>query len=113
MAYELIARFERSPIFTDLQVHAGYQPITPEKHILCYLWFVGHQTSSYRDVADRFGISLSCLHVIITRVTSFLLSIAPTIIRYPTQQERNITKTYYQRVKRFPGVIGAIYRWFS
>lgn len=89
-------------------VPAGYLPLSSEKHILTYLWFVGHQTSSYRDVADRFGITLSTLFVVITRVTHFLLQIAPTIIRHPTQQERNITMEHYKREKKFPGIIGKL-----
>ena len=87
-------------------VHAGREPITPEKHMLCFLWFVGHQTASYRDVADRFGITLSALYNIISRVTDFILLLAPTIIRYPTLEERNTTQQYYRQEKRFPGIVG-------
>lgn len=71
--------------------HAGYAPITPEKHVLCYLWFVGHQTSSYRDVADRFDVTISALYVIISRVTNFIITLSETILRHPTLQERQVT----------------------
>lgn len=84
----------------------GRLKITAEKHILCFLWFVGHQTSSYRDVADRFGITISALYYIISRVTEFLISIAPNVIKYPTAAEKRETSTYYEETKGFPGIIG-------
>lgn len=44
-------------------MHAGRIPLSPEKHILTLLLFVGHINSSYRDVTDHFGITLSTLFV--------------------------------------------------
>lgn len=85
----------------------GGRPIvTAEKHILCYLWFVGHQSASYRDVADRFGITISTLHSIITRITDFLLFLAPNIIKYPTFEEKEATANFYNQKKGFPHIIG-------
>lgn len=69
---------------------------------------MGHQSASYRDVADRFGVTISTLHKIITRVTNFILSLAPNMIKYPTQLEKQETTAYY-RVKGFPGAIGNVY----
>jgi len=69
---------------------------------------VGHQSASYRDVADRFGVTISALHNIITRVTNFILSLAPNIIKYPTQIEKEETATYYRK-KGFSGAIGNVY----
>ncbi|XP_043283392.1 uncharacterized protein [Venturia canescens] len=104
--YPLVDRFEKSPIYASLRGPGGYERITPEKNILCYLWFVGHETASYRDEADRFGITLSTLHKIISRVSQFLVSIASNIIRFPTSEEKEIIKQYYKEKKRFPGVTG-------
>lgn len=86
-------------------VPSGRPTITVEKHVLTYLWFVGHQTASYRNVADRFGVTLSTLFNIITRVTDFLLSM-PNIIRLPTNAEMEVTQQYYRNRTGFPGVIG-------
>lgn len=82
--------------------------ITAEKHILCYLWFIGHESSSYRDVADRFGVTLSALYNIITRVTIFILSMAHDIIKYPTLDEKEETAAFYYQKKGFPGIIGNV-----
>ncbi|XP_024875157.1 putative nuclease HARBI1 isoform X2 [Temnothorax curvispinosus] len=108
VAYELINQFEVSDIFIEISNHAGNLKITAEKHILCYLWFVGHESASYRDVADRFGVTISCLHTIITRVTQFIMTLAPNVIRYPTAVEKEESATYFLQEKGFPGVIGAI-----
>lgn len=81
-------------------------PLTAEKHILTYLWFVGHESAGYRDVADRFGITISMLNVLISRVTQFLLQIAPEIIKLPTIEERYATMHHFLEKKRFPGIIG-------
>lgn len=93
-------------IFTD---DAGRLKITVEKHILCYLWFIGHESAPYRDVADRFGITLNSLYNIITRVTDFILSFANNIIKYPNAVEKAVTAAFYEDKNGFPGVIGNIY----
>jgi len=80
--------------------------ITAEKHVLTYLWFVG-QTASYRNVTDRFGVTLSALFNIIIRVPDFLLSMVAIIIRLPSALAEMIaTQQYYRTRTGFPGVIG-------
>jgi len=70
-------------------VPSGRPTITAEKHVFAYLWFVGHQSEhhTYKDVADRFGVTLSALFNIITPVTDFLLSMVAIIIRLSTNAE--------------------------
>lgn len=72
---------------------------------MCYLWFVGHESASYRDVADRFGITISALHSLITRVTDFIMILAPNIITYPIPAEKEESAMYFLQEKGFPGVI--------
>ncbi|XP_029157915.1 uncharacterized protein LOC114930332 isoform X1 [Nylanderia fulva] len=104
-AYQLIDQFTVSEIFTSIQERVQNNKISAEKHILCYLWFVGHQTGSYRDIADRFGITISALHTVISRVTDFILALAPNIIKYPTDLEKEQTSNFYLQQKRFPNII--------
>lgn len=87
--------------------------ISAEKHILCYLWFVGHQTGSYRDIADRFGITINALHTVITRVTDFILALAHNIIKYPTDLEKEQTSNFCLQRKGFPNIIGKYIRVYS
>lgn len=77
--------------------------------MLCYLWFLGHESASYRDVADRFGITISTLHSLITRMTNFLLLLAPNIIKYPTEAEKEETANFFNERKGFPRIIGNIH----
>ncbi|XP_018045619.1 PREDICTED: putative nuclease HARBI1 [Atta colombica] len=107
IADELIARFEKSDIFTSLKERVRYGPITSEKCILSYLWFLGHE-GGYRDVSDRFDITRNTLHTIITRVTKFLMQLASQTIKFPTLEEKEATKTHFLQLKGFPGIIGCI-----
>jgi len=89
--------------------YAGYAPISAEKHILSHLWYLGHESAGYRDVADRFDITISTLYEILARVTNFLMQLAPQVIKFPTIQEKEETMAHFLRQKQFPGVIGTIY----
>lgn len=77
----------------------GRDKISATKHILTYLWFAGHQSVEYRDVADRFDITISSLFKIITRVNRFLVCLSKVMIRFPTAEEdkKNIRDGYVQR----------------
>lgn len=71
------------------------------------MWFVGHQTASFRDVADRFNITLSSLHRIIERLTYFLSNYSPQIIKWPNNQQKRESEMSF-RANGFPMAIGAI-----
>lgn len=95
-------------IFTD---DVGRSKITAEKHILCYLWLVGHESKSYRRpmMSPTDLESFCALYNIITRVTDFILSFAKNVIKYPNAIEKAETAVFYQNIKGFPGVIGNIH----
>lgn len=82
--------------------------IDPQKHVLIFLWFSGHETSSYRDVADRFDVCLSSLHDVITRMITFLSSLASEFIKFSNIHEKQATKTFYHQRKGFPNIIGNV-----
>lgn len=68
---------------------------------------MGHQTASFRDVSDRFNVTISSLHRIIKRVAIFLSNLSPQIITWPNDNEKREIEQHF-REKGFPGVIGAI-----
>ncbi|XP_014477036.1 PREDICTED: uncharacterized protein LOC106745700 isoform X1 [Dinoponera quadriceps] len=105
VAYGLVDRFRMCDEFTSMENLVGRLKVTAEKHILCFLWFVGHESASYRDVADRFGITISTLYHVISRVTQFFMSLAPNYIKYPSAHEKLETATFYEERKGFPGII--------
>ncbi|XP_026476408.1 uncharacterized protein LOC113382063 [Ctenocephalides felis] len=75
--------------------------------ILIFLWFAGHQTSSYRDVSDRFNITLSTLHGIVQRVAFFLSNLSPKFIKWPSDEEKLVIAAEFAK-NDFLNVIGAI-----
>lgn len=80
--------------------------LSPKKTILVFLWYAGHQTASFRDVADRFDICIKTLHEIIRRVSEFVCSLGKDVIQWPSEAEMAITKSYFMQKKGFPNVIG-------
>ena len=104
----------RESISAKLRNSAEYFPqigengkISPEKYTAVFLWFAGHQTSSFRDVADRFNISISCLHKIIKKMAVLISNMSPETIYWPNNTEKQEIEMSF-REKGFPGVIGAI-----
>ena len=75
--------------------------------VLIFIWFISHQTASFRDVADRFGIAISTLHKTIQRVGIFLSNLSPQIIKWPTENEKREIESHFSE-NGFPGVIGAL-----
>ncbi|CAH1379195.1 unnamed protein product, partial [Tenebrio molitor] len=105
VASEIAERFAVSIYY---KTHGGcYGQLSPLNVIYVFLWFAGHQTASFRDVADRFDVTISTLFRIIRRVTYFLSNLSPLIIKWPSDIEKNDIETYF-RQHGFPGVIGVI-----
>lgn len=71
------------------------------------MWYIGHQTVSFRDVADRFNVTISSINRIIHRVTYFLSNLSPEIIKWPDNAEKHTSEEHF-RANGFPNVIGAI-----
>ncbi|KAF2892673.1 hypothetical protein ILUMI_13500 [Ignelater luminosus] len=101
----LAGQFENSEYYKH---HSGqYGKLNAFQHILIFLWFVGHQTASFRDVADRFSITISSLFRVIRRVTRFVSNLLPQIIVWPSLLEKNEIEQHFRQTG-FPGVVGAI-----
>lgn len=103
---EIIAeRFENSEYFNYQSGGNGKQ--SSYQQVIIYLWFVGHQTSSFRDVADRFNIAISTLFTSVRKITYFFSNLSPEIVRWPSNEEKIESERYFRR-NGFPGAIGAI-----
>lgn len=76
---DISGQFAASNYFTYQSGSDG--KLNPLQHVLIFLWFAGHQTASFRDVADRFDISISTLFKVIKRMTYFLSGLSPNVIR--------------------------------
>lgn len=105
LAQNIAEKFRQSNFFKPQT--GGHGKLSPYEHVLIFLWFAGHATSSFRDVADRFDITISCLYYVIQRMTHFLSGISGTVIQWPSEQEKISIEQHFNQ-KGFPGVIGAI-----
>ncbi|XP_030745914.1 putative nuclease HARBI1 [Sitophilus oryzae] len=102
----IVERFRQSDQF-NIGHSGGFGKLDAEYHILVFLWFAGHQTASFRDVSDRFNISISSLFRIIKRVTAFLSNLGRDLITWPSNEEKNIIEGHFE-ARGFPGVVGVI-----
>ncbi|XP_026467282.1 putative nuclease HARBI1 [Ctenocephalides felis] len=99
-------RYKASAIY-NLNTYGIYEKISALHQVQIFLWFAGHESASYRDVSDRFDITLSSLHRIIRRVTSFLSCISSEFIKWPNHEEKLLIAEGFLQ-KGFPNVIGVI-----
>lgn len=98
-------QYEQSNLFNPQS--GGNDKISAKHQVYIFLWFAGHEAASFRDVSDRFNVSISSLFRIIRRLTYFLSNLAPQSIKWPDFQEKQEIERFF-REKHFPGVIGAI-----
>ncbi|XP_030745146.1 putative nuclease HARBI1 [Sitophilus oryzae] len=106
VAMSIADKFANS-IYYSTNRSGCYGKLSAQDVIYIFLWFAGHQTASYRDVGDRFDVTISTIFRIIRRVTYFLSNLSPEVITWPTQLEKEDIAAHFNR-KGFPGVIGAI-----
>ncbi|XP_030755014.1 uncharacterized protein LOC115881603 [Sitophilus oryzae] len=117
---EFIEHFRVSPAVANLirfltsEYYASqtgpYGKLTPLQHTYIFLWYAGHQTSSYRDVADRFCITISALFRVIKRMTYFLSNLSAEVITWPNAEEKLEIEHFFNEKNGFPGIIGIIDR---
>lgn len=100
---EICKNFKSSEIFKNLRVD---KRLTPQKHVAVFLWFAGHEACSFRDLADRFDISLSSACRVINRVTMFLSTLSPRLIKWPNEQEKLKTANFLKNKASIPKAIG-------
>lgn len=105
IAENLANRFPNSEYYKPQEGDA--EKVTPLKFILVFLWFAANEATSFRTVSDRFNISKSTLFKIVRRVTYFLSSLSPTIIKWPDDVEKEEIEHHF-RNNNFPNVIGVI-----
>lgn len=75
--------------------------------MLLALWYLAN-TESFRQVSDRFGISLSSAHRILSRVINFILSLIKDYIKWTNDEEKKNISSNFKTKHGFDGVIGLI-----
>lgn len=91
---------------------AQYKELRPDKrlssddHLAIFLWFAGHEGCSFRDLSNRFNVTISTVSRVIVRVTSFLSDLSQQVIKWPTAAEKEASSQYFQTTCGVSGVIG-------
>lgn len=102
----LAEEMEISRPYIDLDQSQCY---SAQKHLAVFLWFAGHECCCFRDLADRFDLSLSTVCLMINRTTEFLSSMAPKVIVWPDNDMQKQTTEHFIKKKKLSGVIGMLY----
>ncbi|KAI4462210.1 hypothetical protein MML48_5g00003283 [Holotrichia oblita] len=103
---EIVERFKNSKQFTYQS--GNYGKLTPLKFVLAFLWFAGHQTASFRDIAKRFRITTSSLFRVITRISEFLNDLSSEFIKWPSAEELHDIEKNFRHEQSFPGAVGVV-----
>ena len=77
-----------------------------DKQILAFIWLLA-TPDSYRSVGCRFDLSKSTLWNCFYRILKAIINIADRIIKWPTDQEKEIIKAHYA-TKRMIGKLPII-----
>ncbi|KAH7959330.1 hypothetical protein HPB49_010436 [Dermacentor silvarum] len=101
----LAAEFAKSPHCPKKRDRGRLPPKSPDEHILSSLWYAANK-ACIRDVAGRFEVAETTNHRMMSRGTSFLLDIAPGIIKFPSDLHKLATD--FEQVSRFPDSIGCV-----
>lgn len=80
--------------------------ISAEVHLAMFLWFAGHECCSFRQLSDRFNLSLSSVHFIVNKVIQFLSNMAKDVILWSTDDEKIEISEHFMQKSQFPSVIG-------
>ncbi|KAI4468071.1 hypothetical protein MML48_2g00013129 [Holotrichia oblita] len=91
-------RFSSSSIYQDL-LRTRYLRlnVTAYKSMLIFVWFASHK-DGYRQIGDRFDLSISSVFEVITRVSLFLSGLAENVIRFPISQEKTDGRIFFSEV---------------
>ncbi|XP_049535952.1 uncharacterized protein LOC125951274 isoform X2 [Anopheles darlingi] len=104
----LCHHLEQENTFKKLKGHGGYQAISVETHALAFLWFLGQKKVSYRNVADQFQLSLSCVHDVIWRVCDGLLNLQPMVFNQMDDTAKALSACQFAEFCSIPNVIGCV-----
>lgn len=105
LLFHLAGEYEKTDSFKSLQSDV----IAPVKTLVIFLWFAGHECASFRDIANRFDISINALHVVIRRAINFLsVDMAKQAIKWPSVAEMEAESRYHVSHCGLVGIIGQI-----
>ena len=86
----------------------GKPPITPEKQILIFIWYMANQ-DSMREMEKLFGVAKSSVHKCVWKVSETIVNIlGRNIIRWPSVDEQAEVANRIEERSKIPNCIGFI-----
>lgn len=107
VANHLIQQLEENFV---LPTHkSGPEKISSERALLLTLWYLTNQ-DSFRLVSQKFSVSLSTAHRILSRVINFLITLRDKYICWPSEEESREISNEIKENYKLDGVIGMVDR---
>lgn len=103
---KLTVRFGESEIFARQRTD---KRLSEKLYLAVFLWFAGHEACSYRDIADRFDLSLGTVYNTIHRVSFYMSSLSPSIVKWPDEHKKINSSKYFGEKCGFNKAIGKKY----
>ncbi|KAL3210198.1 hypothetical protein MRX96_037335 [Rhipicephalus microplus] len=91
VAEKLVAEFAVSTMCPS-STHGRVQAKSAETHVLTFIWYAANKTCM-RDVASRFDMSENTVYRVLQRVAQFLMTLGPSVIKFPADLE-NLTSSF-------------------
>ena len=85
----------------------GKEPLGIKKTLYIGLWYLAN-TSPYRDIAEKFGVTESTAHHATNEIIVALNDMKNDVICWPTEQEMIVVEQSFRDNNRIPGIIGCI-----
>lgn len=102
----LIELYENSG-YPPTHHHGGREKVGPAKEMYILVWNLSN-TETFRQIADRFGISKGTCWTVVNRALTWIVSISSEFISWPNREEQNDMSSSFEAIYRVPGIIGII-----
>lgn len=89
------------------QHNFGRKKIYAQKAVLMTLWYLCN-TETFRQCSDRFNVTKSSCHRIVTKIIEFLVRKSVQYIVWPSGQRLHKVKSEFFKLHGIDGVVGAI-----
>ncbi|KAF7997433.1 hypothetical protein HCN44_006004 [Aphidius gifuensis] len=101
-----VHRFRQTNYLVNNEPHPN--AITHEKAFLLTLWYLAN-TETFREVSDRFNVTLSSSHRVLLQTLNFIISLQNEYVQWPnTHQEKQLISDQFRDIQGIDGIIGAI-----
>ncbi|KAM9410240.1 uncharacterized protein KZ484_002319 [Pholidichthys leucotaenia] len=91
----------------EKEFNQGRSPLPTTKKVLMFLWYMATQ-NSFRDISNKFNVSQSSAHRVITEVLNIITAMEPIFISWPNASEKAESAAAFHHLCGLSDVIGVI-----